>query len=96
MYTPDHSNLSTLRLVIHGRVQGVFYRDSMQREAHRLGISGWVRNQPDGTVEAMVQGEPALLDKLVQWAHRGPELAQVERVVVQPAQGKFNGFEILR
>lgn len=96
MTMPTQTDQTTLHLVIHGRVQGVFYRDSMQREAHRLGISGWVRNLPDGTVEAMAQGEPALLDKLVQWAHRGPERAQVERVVVQPAQGKFNGFEILR
>ena len=67
-----HSEKTTLRLVIHGRVQGVFFRDSMRREAIRLGIAGWVRNRSDGTVEATVQGEPDAVEAILRWAHRGP------------------------
>ncbi|MBI3478809.1 MAG: acylphosphatase [Nitrosomonadales bacterium] len=86
----------TLRLIIHGRVQGVFFRDSMRREAQRLGITGWVRNRSDGAVEAAVQGDAAAVDAIVRWAHRGPEFAQVERVEVEPDQGNYTGFESLR
>ena len=85
---------NTLHFVIHGRVQGVFFRNSMQREARKLGIAGWVRNRNDGTVEAMVQGETAALDAMLRWAQRGPELAQVERVEVSPGEGNYHGFEI--
>src|SRR5665811_60767 len=70
------SSWRALRLVIHGRVQGVFYRDSMRREAQTLGVSGWVRNCGDGTVEAEVQGETAAVDAIVRWAQRGPVYAQ--------------------
>ena len=65
--------MKTLRLAIHGRVQGVFFRDSMRREA-LLGITGWVRNRNDGTVEAAVQGESAAMDAIVGWAHHGPSM----------------------
>ena len=58
--------VKTLRLVIHGRVQGVFFRDSMRGEAQRLGISDWVRNRGEGTVEAAVQCEAAAVDAIVQ------------------------------
>jgi acylphosphatase len=85
----------TLRLVIHGRVQGVFFRDSMRREAQRLAVDGWVRNRSDGAVEAVVQGEPAAVDAIVRWARHGPELAQVERVDIEPDEGNYTGFEIL-
>lgn len=89
------SHTAALHLVIHGKVQGVFFRDSMRQEAHRLGICGWVRNKPDGTVEAMVQGDQPAIERIVQWAHKGPARAQVERVETTPAKGQFNGFEIL-
>ena len=85
----------TLRLLIHGRVQGVFFRDSMRREAQRLGIAGWVRNRSDGTVEAAVQGEPAAMDAIVRWARRGPERAQVERVEIEPHDGNYSNFEVI-
>ncbi|ADE13001.1 acylphosphatase [Sideroxydans lithotrophicus] len=88
------STLKTLHLVIHGRVQGVFYRDSMRREAQSLSVSGWVRNRSDGTVEAMVQGEPGAVDALVRWAQRGPVRAQVERVDIEPAAGGYSSFEV--
>ncbi|OGS80157.1 MAG: acylphosphatase [Gallionellales bacterium GWA2_55_18] len=85
----------TLRLVIHGRVQGVYFRDSMRREAQRLGIAGWVRNRSDGTVEAAVQGESADVDAIVRWAHRGPEYAHVERVEIEPDEGSYSNFEVI-
>jgi acylphosphatase len=85
----------TLRLVVHGRVQGVFFRDSMRREAQRLAVRGWVRNRSDGTVEAVVQGEPAAVEAIVRWAHRGPEHARVERVESEPSEGNYSDFEIL-
>jgi len=85
----------TLRLVIHGRVQGVFFRDSMRREAQRLGVAGWVRNRSDGSVEAAVHGESADVDAIVRWARRGPERAQVERVEIGPHDGSYTGFEVI-
>ncbi len=85
----------TLRLAIHGRVQGVFFRDSMRREAQRLSVTGWVRNCSDGTVEAVVHGHASAVDAIVQWAHRGPEHAGVQRVVIEPAEGVYTEFEIL-
>jgi len=88
--------MKTLHLIIQGRVQGVFFRDSMRREAQRLSVSGWVRNRDDGTVEAIVHGPAEALEALVQWAHRGPEHARVERVAVSTAAGSHAGFEILR
>ena len=87
--------MKTLRLAIHGRVQGIFFRDSMRREAQRLGITGWVRNRSDGTVEAAVQGEPDAIDAIVRWAHQGPQHAQVERVVIEPDDGSYNSFEVI-
>ncbi|TMA42842.1 MAG: acylphosphatase [Deltaproteobacteria bacterium] len=70
-------------LAISGRVQGVWYRGSMQDEAERLGLAGWVRNRPDGTVEAEVEGEPRVVEELVTWARRGPRGARVTDVAVQ-------------
>ncbi len=83
-----------LHLLIHGRVQGVWYRDSMRREAEVLGVNGWVRNRRDGTVEAMVQGAPDAVDALARWAQRGPERAAVERVQVEAGSSEHTGFEI--
>jgi acylphosphatase len=71
------------RLTIRGRVQGVWYRGSMQEEATRLRVSGWVRNQPDGSVAAETQGERAAVDALVAWAHEGPPGARVTDVAVE-------------
>ncbi len=84
--------MKTLHLRIHGRVQGVWFRESMRVEAERLGVTGWVRNKPDGTVEAVVQGEDTATDALIEWAHRGPPQAQVDRVEIGEAQGQFSGF----
>jgi acylphosphatase len=78
----------TLRLVAHGRVQGVWFREGMRQEAQRLGVTGWVRNRRDGTVEAVVHGAPAAVEAIVAWARRGPEAAEVERLEVVPADGE--------
>jgi acylphosphatase len=87
--------LTTLHLVIRGRVQGVFFRDSMRREAQSLAIFGWVRNCSDGTVEAALQGDPDAVDAMLRWARRGPQRAQVERVDIAPADGSYTSFEVI-
>lgn len=84
-----------LHLVIHGRVQGVFFRNSMQREAQALAISGWVRNRSDGAVEAEVHGESGAVDAIVRWSWRGPQMAEVERVEVGPGSGSYASFEVI-
>ena len=85
--------MKTLRLVIMGKVQGVWFRESMRAEAERLGVTGWVRNCADGSVEAVTQGDDAAVDAVLAWAHTGPPLARVERVVAEPGDGHFTAFE---
>ena len=84
----------TLRLEIRGRVQGVGYRYSMHEEALRLGLSGWVRNRRDGSVEAVVQGPTSAVEAMRRWAAQGPHAAQVTQVQAGPAEGAFEGFEM--
>ncbi len=67
-------------LVVRGGVQGVWFRASTQETAQRLGLAGWVRNRPDGTVEIHAEGPEAPLKELIQWCHQGPPLARVEAV----------------
>ena len=83
----------TRRLVISGRVQGVFYREAMRIEAERLGVAGWVRNRRDATVEAVVQGPARAVEAIISWARRGPPDARVAGVEVGEAAGDFSGFE---
>ncbi|MBK7354637.1 acylphosphatase [Propionivibrio sp.] len=73
--------LLTRRLSIHGRVQGVGFRWALGAEARALGLRGWVRNRSDGSVEALVSGTPEAVEALTAWAHRGPSVAFVERVL---------------
>ena len=83
-------------LRIHGRVQGVGYRESMRQQAIRLGLTGWVRNRRDGTVEALVCGHPEQVDLIVEWAQRGPRYAMVERVIAIEAEiAPGEDFEIV-
>lgn len=77
--------MKALHLRVHGRVQGVGYRESLRVEAERLGVTGWVRNRADGTVEALACGPAAAVDALARWCERGPPLAQVQRVDASPA-----------
>jgi acylphosphatase len=74
----------TLHLEITGLVQGVGYRQSMQSVAGAGGVSGWVRNRTDGSVEAMVQGSQADIERLLAWCHDGPPGAKVRGVLVEP------------
>lgn len=85
----------TLHLVIHGRVQGVFFRDSMRREAQRCGVAGWVRNRGDGTVEAMVQGGADAVESMLDWARHGSSQARVDRVEVTQGTGSYASFDVL-
>jgi len=83
------------RVTIHGRVQGVFFRDSARYEAEAAEVAGWVRNAEDGTVEAVFEGTPSAVDALVAYCGRGPERAHVERVdVVEEAYEGVVGFEV--
>jgi acylphosphatase len=89
--------LKQVHLVVRGRVQGVFFRASTQREAKRLGLTGWVRNRPDGGVEVLAEGEEDGLKELIGWANRGPSAARVERVDVRWRSfvGDFSDFRIV-
>jgi acylphosphatase len=71
------------RVIVHGHVQGVFFRDTTRRLAERHRVAGWVRNNRDGTVEAVFEGEPEAVQRLVRFAHEGPRGAHVERVDVR-------------
>ena len=83
------------RVVVHGRVQGVFFRDSARRQAEAGGVSGWAVNRPDGTVEAVFEGDEEAVERLVAFCRRGPRRAEVSRVEVdeQPPEG-LSGFTI--
>jgi acylphosphatase len=70
------------RVVVHGLVQGVFFRDTTRRRAVSAGVSGWVRNRPDGAVEAVFEGEAVAVERLVAFCREGPRGARVERVEV--------------
>jgi acylphosphatase len=83
------------RLVIHGRVQGVFFRDTLKRLADHHGVAGWARNTRDGTVEAVLEGEEEAVSRVVAFAREGPEGAFVERVDVKDEEPEgLRGFAI--
>jgi acylphosphatase len=82
-------------VVVSGQVQGVFFRDRTRREATRLGVSGWVRNCPDGTVQAHFEGPPDAVAELVRWCGEGPRHATVHELEVSEAEPRgTGGFEI--
>jgi acylphosphatase len=89
--------LKQVHLFVRGRVQGVFFRASAQREARRLGLTGWVKNRPDGRVEILVEGEEEALKDLIGWANRGPSAARVEGVDTRwrGFVGDFSDFRIV-
>ena len=88
----------SVHLNISGRVQGVYYRASMLQEAQRLGVTGWVMNRADGSVEAVAEGWQAKIEELIAWCRRGPQGARVAAVEAQWQQpeNKFVGFAIRR
>jgi acylphosphatase len=89
-------NTKRVHIIVEGRVQGVFFRAFTRDEAIRLGLSGWVRNRPNGTVEAVVEGEESVVENMLQWFHQGSPHAIVEKVHLaeEPPLGDFNTFEI--
>lgn len=76
-----------IKVRIHGKVQGVWYRGWTEGEANRLGLHGWVRNRIDGTVEALFVGDDTQIETMLALCHEGPPAARVEKVVTEPAQG---------
>jgi acylphosphatase len=81
--------------LIGGRVQGVFFRDTTRRRAEAAGVAGWVRNTPDGTVEAVFEGEPEAVEEMVEFSRRGPSRAEVATVeVVDEEPEGLSGFEV--
>ena len=89
------SEPTRVRVVVHGRVQGVFFRDTIRRAARERGVAGSVSNLPDGTVEAILEGERDAVEALVELCRKGPPGAHVERVEVseEPPEG-LSGFEV--
>lgn len=89
--------MTSLRAVITGRVQGVGYRDALKARAESLGVSGWVRNRRDGSVEAVLQGSRDAVEATLAWARRGPALARVSEVRTSPLDPQsdqtYSGFE---
>ena len=85
-----------VHLVVHGRVQGVYYRATAQEKAIGLGLAGWVRNRADGAVEVVAEGDRERLDKLIEWCRVGPERAQVGNVDIdwESYTGEFREFAI--
>ena len=83
------------RVVVHGRVQGVFFRDSVRQRARARGVHGRARNRPDGTVEALFEGPPDAVDALVRFCETGPRGARVSRVEVAEEEPEgLDGFEV--
>ncbi len=76
-------SLKQVHLFVRGRVQGVYFRASAQREARRLGLTGWVKNRVDGAVEVLAEGEEEEIKELIGWANRGPGAARVDNVDVR-------------
>ncbi|HLU20299.1 MAG TPA: acylphosphatase [Pusillimonas sp.] len=91
---PNH-NTETLEVRVTGRVQGVGFRAATVRQAHSLGVTGWVRNAPDGSVEVLVQGEPEQVDHMLSWLHKGPPAAKVTGVTYTQSdtQRYFDNFQ---
>ncbi len=90
--------MKTIHLTIHGIVQGVFFRSGAQKEAQKLGVTGWIKNTIEGTVECVAQGEDVAVEKFIKWCKAGPTAAVVKKVDVKPYSGNevFTTFEVIR
>ncbi len=89
---------SRVSLRIEGKVQGVFYRQSALDKAAELGLTGWVKNLPDGAVASVAEGDDSALESFIAWCRQGPQHAHVRAVDVQraPATGEFSSFRVIR
>ena len=92
----QNSDLQRARVRVSGQVQGVFFRDSTRQKAEELGLAGWVRNMPDGQVEALFEGPSEKVEEMVRWCEEGPQRASVENVDTdfESADGDLQGFEV--
>ena len=90
--------MKRMRVLVSGTVQGVWFRESTREEADRLGVAGWVRNLPDGRVEAVFEGPAPGVEAMVAWCHRGPKNAAVERVEAEAEDpgGEQGPFRVIR
>ena len=93
---PSNENSLEVHLFVRGQVQGVCFRMETQQKAFQLGLSGWVRNLPNGDVEILAQGTKEKVDELIEWCHQGPPLAKVNEVQVNkaPINKNLKTFEI--
>lgn len=95
----EHEVLNNIRehLIIEGRVQGVWFRESTRRQAVFLGVSGWVKNRAEGTVEALLEGPEDAVLKLVDWCRKGPSAASVTRIqeTEEAWRGEFSSFDVV-
>jgi len=82
---------------VYGRVQGVFFRDCTRRKGHELGLTGWVRNCRDGTVECAIQGESNRVDTMINWLSRGSPASEVDKIIISEAvqDPSLTAFDIL-
>ena len=92
----ESDRILRVRLKITGRVQGVYYRAATLQQAQNIGLTGWVMNCPDGSVEAIAEGAKPKLEEFISWCQRGPSDARVTQVEVrwETAENKFDGFTI--
>ena len=90
------TNHTQIKVIVKGRVQGVFFRAHTRRTAEQLGVNGYVKNLPDGSVQAVFEGNPLSVSKMVAWCHQGPEASIVDQVLTEPSEklSNFDTFEI--
>ena len=92
---PMHDEMTRRRVIVHGRVQGVFFRDSIRDRANAHGVAGWACNRSDGAVEAVLEGPPEAVERVVRFAQTGPPQAEVSDVEVSEEEAEgLSGFEI--
>jgi len=93
----QNGDLQRAHVKVSGQVQGVFFRDSTRQKAEELGLKGWVKNVPDGGVEALFEGPSESVREMVRWCEEGPQQASVENVDTdfEDASGNLEGFEVL-
>lgn len=89
-------NMIQIKVIVKGRVQGVFYRAHTQRQADRLGVKGYVKNLPDGSVEAVFEADQKSVSQMVKWCHQGPAASNVKEVLTHKTEvlSNFETFEI--
>ena len=92
-----NSDMERAHVMVSGQVQGVFFRDSTRQKAQELGLAGWVKNTPEGRVEALFEGPSDRVREMVRWCEEGPQQASVEDVDTdfESATGDLEGFEVL-